>query len=178
MGFLSEEEKKRIAEEEEVRSQVRRKYEQKSSGVAGVLSTLCPGLGQIYNGQIGKASLFFFCFIVVLIALSLGAVTLVKGPSSGASFNIANSTGISEEKPVEMNEEGIVPGEVDAEVTQPDQAQQAPETEKVNKEQKAVIKALTLTGLGAIVAILTVLFAIRDAVRTARRKNQESGGLD
>ena len=173
MGFLSEEDKKKIAEEEEFPSQVRRKYEQKSSGVAGVLSTLCPGLGQVYNGQIGKASFFFFCFIVGLTVLCLGATTLVKGSSSGASFNIASSAGISEEKPVEMNEEGIVPGEVDTGVTQPGQTQQAPETEKVSKEQKAVIKALALTGLGAIFAILTVLFAIRDAIRTARRKNQE-----
>ena len=171
MGFLIEEDKKRIAEEEEIRSQVRRKYEQKSSGVAGVLSTLCPGLGQVYNGQIGKASFFFFCFIVGLTVLSLGAAALVKGPSSGASFNIASSVGISKEKPVEMNEEGIVPGEVDAGMTQPGQAQQAPKTEKVSKEQKTVIKALALTGLGAIFAILTVLFAIRDAIRTARRKN-------
>lgn len=173
MGFLNEEDKKKIAEEEEIRSRVRRKYEQKSSGVAGVLSTLCPGLGQVYNGQIGKASLFFFCFIVGITVLSLGALTLVKGPSSGASFNIASSADVSEENPVEMNEEGIVPEEVDAGVTQPGQAQQAPETEKVSKEQKAVIKALALTGLGAIFAILTALFAIRDAIRTARRKNQE-----
>ena len=74
---------------------------------------------------------------------------------------------------MEMNEEGVVPGEVDAKVTQPGHTQPAPETEKVSKEQKAVIKALALTGLGAIVAILTVLFAIRDAIWTARRKNQE-----
>ena len=109
MGILTEEEKKRIAEEEEIRSQVHRKYEQKSSGVAGVLSTLCPGLGQVYNGQIGKASIFFFCFIVGLTVLSLGAVSIVKGPSSGSSFNVASGAGISEEKPVEMSEEGIVP---------------------------------------------------------------------
>jgi hypothetical protein len=176
MGFLSEEDKKRIAEEEEIRSQVRRKYEQKSSGTAGVLSTLCPGLGQVYNGQIGKASLFFFCFMVGLTVLSLGATTLVKGPSSGASFNITSSVGISKEKPVEMNEEGIVPGEINTRVTQPSQeekAQPAPKTEKLSKEQMAVIKALALTGLGAIFAILTVLFAIRDAIRTARRKNRE-----
>jgi len=173
MEFLSEEEKKRIREEEEVRNQVRRKYEQKSSGVAGVLSTLCPGLGQVYNGQIGKASLFFFCFIVGLIALSLGAVTLIKGPSSGASFNVVSSADVSEEKPVEMNAEGIVPEAVDAEAKQSSQPQQAQGTEKVSKEQAMVIKALVLVGLGAIVAILTVLFAIRDAIWTARRKNQE-----
>ena len=168
MGFLSEEEKKRIVEEEEIRSRVHRKYEQKSSGVAGVLSTLCPGLGQVYNGQIGKASLFFFCFIFGLTVLFLGTITLVKKPSSGASFNIASSAVVSEEKPVEMNADGVVPEEIGAVATQP-----APGTEKVSKEQKTVIKALALTGLGAIIAILTVLFAIGDAIRTARRKNQE-----
>ncbi|MCX5641929.1 MAG: hypothetical protein NTY10_01605 [Candidatus Omnitrophica bacterium] len=173
MGFLNEEDRKRITEEEEIRSQVRRKYEQKSSGLAGVLSTLCPGLGQVYNGQIGKASLFFFCFIVGLTVLSLGATTLIKGPSSGASFNLASSAGISKEKPVEMNEEGIVTAEVNAGITKPDQAKQTPETEKLSREQKTVIKALALTGLGAIIAILAALFAIRDAIRTARRKNQE-----
>jgi len=172
MGILSEEEKKRIAEEEEVRSQVRRKYEQKSSGVAAVLSTLCPGLGQVYNGQIGKASFFFLCFIIGLTVLSLGSVTLVKGPSSSSSFNIATSTG-TPQQPVEMNAEGIVPEAVDTVVVQ-GQVQSGAGTEKVSREQKAVIKALSMVGLGAVIAILAVLFAIRDAIRTARRKNQEA----
>jgi len=172
MEILSEEEKKKIAEEEEVRSQVRRKYEQKSSGVAGVLSTLCPGLGQVYNGQIGKASIFFFCFIVGLTILCMGAITLVKGPSSSASFNITSNAGISEETPVEMNEEGIVPGEiVDTSVTQPAQEQQSPANEEMSTEQKAVVKALAKTGVGAIIAILAALFAIRDAILTAKKKN-------
>ena len=174
MGILSEEEEKKIAEEEEVRSRVRRKHEQKSSGVAGVLSTLCPGLGQVYNGQIGKASIFFFCFIVGLTVLFMGAITLVKGPSSSASFNIASNAGVSEETPVAMSEEGVVPEEVDTSVMQPEQEQQAPAGEKMNKGQKAVVKALAKTGLGAIIAILAVLFAIRDAILTAKRKNLAS----
>jgi len=170
MGILNEEEKKKIAEEEEVRSQVRRKYEQKSSGLAGVLSTLCPGLGQVYNGQIGKAGIFFFCFIVGLTVLFMGAITLVKRPSSSASFNITSDAGMSEETPVEMNEEGIIAEEiVDTSVAQPAQEQQSPVN--MSTEQKTVVKALAKTGLGAIIAILAALFAIRDAILTAKKKN-------
>jgi TM2 domain-containing membrane protein YozV len=44
--------------------------EQKSSGIAAVLSVLIPGLGQIYNGEIGKGILF------ILLAFVFGALTL------------------------------------------------------------------------------------------------------
>lgn len=171
MGIIAEEEKKRIAEEEEIRCQVRRKYEQKSSGVAAVLSTVCPGMGQVYNGQIGKASVFFLCFVIGLTILSLGSVTLVKGPSSSSSFNITGSASVLPEKPVEMNEEGIIPEAVDTGAVQ-NQTQQKAGTEKLSREQKSVIKALAMVGLGAIVAILAILFAIRDAILTAKRKNR------
>lgn len=172
MGFLNEEEKKKIVEEEEVRSQVRRKYEQKSSGIAGVLSTLCPGMGQVYNGQIGKASLFFFCFIVSIAVLCLGIIGVVKKSSPGASFSMASSAGISEEEPVQMSPEGVVAGEVATTETAAAEQPAAPETGKISKEQKAVINSLAMIGLGAVLALFTVLFAISDAIRTARRKNQ------
>ena len=175
MGTLTEEEKARIAEEEEVRSQVRRKYEQKSSGTAGVLSTLCPGLGQIYNGQVGKGSLFFLLFFAGITILSIGTTLLVKGPSGGASsFNIASK--VSSGPPVEMNEEGIVPEEMAAEtqkaVEKETQDQAKAEKDQANSQEKAVLKSLGLILLGALVMVITALLAIRDAIRTARRKNQ------
>ena len=51
--------------------------EKKSEGIAAVLSFIIPGLGQIYNGQIGRGILFiilaiiFAVMIIVLIGLIL-----------------------------------------------------------------------------------------------------------
>jgi TM2 domain-containing membrane protein YozV len=69
-GVLSEEERKKKAYEEEL---IRAKAQQtarvgtRSPGLAAVLSFLYPGLGQIYNGQIGKAILF-----IILGAIFIG----------------------------------------------------------------------------------------------------------
>ena len=174
MGILTEEEKARIIEEEEVRSRVRRKYEQKSSGMAAVLSTLCPGLGQVYNGQIGKGATFFLVFIIGISVLSMGAIALVKGPSSSTSFNVAGGL-VGSEEPVVMNEEGMVLEEMAAEsALQKQGAAEVPAAgEGVSKEQKAVIRALLMTLFGAIITIIGVFLAIGDAIRTARRMNQE-----
>jgi len=40
--------------------------ERKSSGIAVLLSFFLPGLGQIYNGQIGKGVLFIFLAFIFL----------------------------------------------------------------------------------------------------------------
>jgi TM2 domain-containing membrane protein YozV len=42
----------------------------KSSGIAAVLSLILPGLGQIYNGQIGKG-LIFMIIITPILALTV-----------------------------------------------------------------------------------------------------------
>lgn len=44
--------------------------EKKSSGIAAIASFFIPGLGQIYNGEIGKGILFIIIsFILVLLML-------------------------------------------------------------------------------------------------------------
>ncbi len=43
--------------------------EVKSSGLAAVLSFILPGLGQIYNGQIGKGLLFIILLIVSVLSI-------------------------------------------------------------------------------------------------------------
>lgn len=45
------------------------KEHQKSPGLAALLSGLIPGLGQVYNGQVGKGVLIliFFMFSVILV---------------------------------------------------------------------------------------------------------------
>ena len=49
---------------------VRQKYtEVKNAGVAAILSFILPGIGQIYNGQIGKGVLFLF-FEFIFFSLS------------------------------------------------------------------------------------------------------------
>jgi TM2 domain-containing membrane protein YozV len=41
--------------------------ERKSSGIAAVLSFFVPGLGQIYNGQIGRGILFIFIYFILIL---------------------------------------------------------------------------------------------------------------
>ena len=47
----------------------------KSSGLAAILSFFIPGLGQIYNGQIGKGLLMivalFVCFILIFVLIGI-----------------------------------------------------------------------------------------------------------
>ena len=155
MGVLPDEEKERIIEEEELRAKVRRKYEQKSTGVAAVLSTICPGLGQIYNGQLGKGAIFFFIIGLSLILLGTGITFWIKGvPGKQESVAV-----VGEEKPVEMTEEGIVIEEEEKE---------SEEEEKKNVPPLAVI----LTILGLIGLGLGGSFSVRDAIKTARRINE------
>jgi TM2 domain-containing membrane protein YozV len=74
---LSEEERKKRAYEEEL---LRAKAQQaarvgiKSPGVAAVLSFFFTGLGQIYNGQVGKAILF-----IILGTISIGLMFIGIG---------------------------------------------------------------------------------------------------
>lgn len=156
MGVLTDEEKERIIEEEELRAKVRRKYEQKSTGVAAVLSTICPGLGQIYNGQLGKGAIFFFIIGLSLILLGAGITFWIKGvPGKQESVAV-----IGEEQQVEMTEEGIVIEE----------EKESEEEEKKNVPPLAVI--LTILGIAGLG--LGGSFSVRDAIKTARRLNLES----
>jgi len=52
--------------------------EKKSSGISAVLSAIVPGLGQIYNGQIGKGVLFFIAsiFLALTIFILIGFILL------------------------------------------------------------------------------------------------------
>ncbi|MCM8805340.1 MAG: hypothetical protein NC825_01215 [Candidatus Omnitrophica bacterium] len=174
MGILSEEEKARIIEEEEIRASVRRKYEQKSTGAAAVLSTLCPGLGQVYNGQFGKGALFFITVVVGLVLFLWGLIVTVKEIRSfGGSHEmstVSEGTGIGSEKPVPMTEEGIVMEEVEKE-------QKAQEEKKETKKEESITKyipkkyvAFTLVGL--ILMVGGAGFAIKDAIKTAKRINE------
>ena len=51
---------------------------QKNPGMAAVLSALCTGMGQLYNGQIGKGLLFMFVQVinVLLMFVVIGFITL------------------------------------------------------------------------------------------------------
>ncbi|MCS7179779.1 MAG: hypothetical protein NZ891_00285, partial [bacterium] len=154
MAF-TEEERKKIEEEEKLRIKLRLKYEQKSSGLAGVLSSICPGLGQIYNGQFGKASLIMFLILLFLVVFSLGITFMVKGlPQKGEKVGL-----IEEEKPVEITEEGIV----------------IEETKKEEKKDEVKEKAKSpyiLTIIGLVGLCNTWKYNVNDAIRTAKKINE------
>lgn len=157
--MLSEEEKKKIFEEEELRAKVRRKYEQKSSGTAGVLSTVCPGLGQIYNGQIGKGAAFFVIILVSLTLICLGFTLWIKGaPEGGEAASI-----VSEGKQVEISEDGVV--------------EEAEEKESEEKESSAAGNIPVSVAVMTIVGLAGLAFgggaSVKDAVRTAKRLNEQ-----
>lgn len=156
MTLLTEEEKKKIEEEEETRARIRLKFEQKSSGVAGVLSSVCPGLGQIYNGQIGKASFCLTIIFISLLILTAGAVFQVKGMPTRERPVV-----IEESKPVEINEEGVV---VDMEAEQEQE-------EKETTNDKKPATPIVLIVLGTIGITAGWNYSIKDAVKTAKRIN-------
>ncbi|MGC8976438.1 MAG: hypothetical protein ACP5OB_02285 [Candidatus Ratteibacteria bacterium] len=152
---LTEEEKNKIIEDEKLRLKLRLKYEQKSSGLAGVLSSVCPGLGQIYNGQFGKASLIGFTILISIVLLSLGITFWVKGvPAKGEKISV-----LEEEKPVEMTEEGVV-------------IEEKKETKKevTNKPKSPYI----LTIIGLIGLCYGWSYAVKDAIKTAKRLNEKA----
>jgi len=57
--------------------QLSRHFSVKNSGLAAVLSFFFMGLGQIYNGQIGKGIIFIILYIIsfLLIFILIGLIT-------------------------------------------------------------------------------------------------------
>ncbi|MCM8804280.1 MAG: hypothetical protein NC833_03385 [Candidatus Omnitrophica bacterium] len=154
MAF-TDEEKNKIIEEEKLRIKLRLKYEQKSSGLAGVLSSICPGLGQIYNGQFGKATFIGIIILISIALLSIGITFWVKGvPTKGEKLSV-----IEQEKEVKMTEEGVVIEEKKEETK--------PET------VKKPISPYILTILGLIGLCYGWSYAVKDAIKTAKRLNEE-----
>jgi len=154
--IFSDEEKNKIIEDEKVRLKIRLKYEQKSSGLAGVLSSICPGLGQIYNGQFGKASSIGI-IIISIVLLSFGITFWVKGvPQKGEKVSI------TEEKTVEMTDEGVIIEEAEK------------NKEKEEKKEPKSKLPYTLTILGLIGLCFTWSYAVKDAIKTSKRLNEEA----
>ncbi|MCM8818175.1 MAG: hypothetical protein NC915_01665 [Candidatus Omnitrophica bacterium] len=152
---LTEEEKNRIIEEEKLRVKTRLKYEQKSSGLAGVLSSICPGLGQIYNGSLRKAILIGLLIIISIIMLSLGITFQIKGVPAGKG----KTSSIQEEKEFQITEEGVVI--------------EKSEKEEEKIPQKKPKSPYLLTILGVMGLCYGWNYAIRDAIETAKKLNEE-----
>ena len=159
---IPEEKRREIIEEEELRAKVWLKYEQKSSGIAGVLSTVVPGLGQIYNGQFGKGTFFSFTVLLGLILLSTGITFWVKGTPS---FNREGTSIVQseEEQPIQMDESGVIIEE----------SQEEPkEKQKTQLNQINIPKLPASLTVGGLILLLSGWsFAIKDAIKTAKLLN-------
>jgi TM2 domain-containing membrane protein YozV len=166
MGILTEQEKNKIIEEEELRAQVRRKHEPKSSGTAAVLSTVCPGMGQIYNGQFGKGSAFFLVVLVGLVLFCYGIVSMLR-KDMGTTMKIASSMGVVKSAPVTMNEDGIVLGETEKK----DEPAQEGEGEEKSPIRRLPVKGAVRTIVGLLMMAEGAHQAVRDAIKTAKRLN-------
>jgi len=154
---IPEERKSEIIEEEEIRAKVRLKYEQKSSGIAGVLSSVVPGLGQIYNGQFGKGAFFSFIVLVGLILLSTGITFWVKGTPSFKREGISTVQS-EEEQTIQIDESGVIIEEN--------------QEEKPQLKQRNIPKLpVFLTLCGFILLLSGWSFAIKDAIKTAKLLN-------
>lgn len=101
---LTDKQKRQIEMEEEYRFNVRRtlkpEYSSKNPTLAGVLSFLIPGLGQVYNGDVWKGILIFFLSPTIIVwiygifdaykqALIANGGNVTK---SGGSFVIRNKS--------------------------------------------------------------------------------------
>jgi len=159
---IPEEKRREIIEEEELRAKVWLKYEQKSSGIAGVLSSIVPGLGQIYNGQFGKGAFFSFIVLLGILLLSAGITFWVKGvPSfSREESSIVQS---EEEQTVQMDESGVI-----IEENQKEQ----PKEKKPQLNQLNIPKLPASLTVGGLILLLSGWsFAIKDAIKTAKLLN-------
>jgi len=154
---IPEEKRREIIEEEEIRTKVRLKYEQKSSGIAGVLSSVVPGLGQIYNGQFGKGAFFSFIVLVGLFLLSTGITFWVKGTPS-FKREVTSIVQSGEEQPVQIDESGVVIEE---------NQKEEPQLKQGNIPKLPV----SLTLCGFILLLSGWSFAIKDAIKTAKLLN-------
>lgn len=84
--LLSEEQKQKISDEEEYREFIRYKLNKnspqvstkgsKNPAISAILSFLIPGLGQIYNEQVGKGISIFIGFIIGLALFVVPGVIL------------------------------------------------------------------------------------------------------
>jgi H+/gluconate symporter-like permease len=154
---LTEEEKQKIEEEEKMRVRIALQYEQKSSGIAGVLSSICPGLGQIYNGQMGKASLYLGIVVISLLVLTMGIIFQMKGMPEKKESPIT----VESSEPVEMSEEGVV---IESETEQEES------TSEVKNEKKPVMPVILII-LGAIGILAGWNYSVKDAINSAKRLN-------
>ena len=159
---IPEEKRREIIEEEELRAKVWLKYEQKSSGIAGVLSTVVPGLGQIYNGQFGKGTFFSFTVLSGLILLATGITFWIKGVPS---FNKEETSIVQsdEEQTVQMDESGVIIEE---------SQEESKEKQKPQLKQMNIPKLPASLIVGGLILLLSGWsFAIKDAIKTAKLLN-------
>jgi TM2 domain-containing membrane protein YozV len=75
---LTEEEKKRIEEEEKYRAQISapNQVAQQKHGLPALLSFFIPGLGQMVKGQVGKGILIFIGTIVGFMLLIIPGIII------------------------------------------------------------------------------------------------------
>ena len=155
MAPLTDEEKRAIEEEEEIRVKVRLKFQKRSSGTAGVLSGICPGLGQIYNGQLYKASAFLASVLIGLVLLVAGILFLVRGMPSGDSTYT-----FQESESFDISDEGIV--------MDPDME----EFIHTGGEERIPASPLILIVVGLTAIIIGRNYSIKDAMKTAEILNR------
>ena len=167
MAFFTDEEKKKIEEKEEISARVYLKYEKKSSGAAGVLSSVCPGLGQVYNGQMGKASLCIAIVLIGLLLLSAGIFFQVKGmPVREKPGAMIEEAAFEAGEEVEISEEGVIIGAETA-----TEAEQAAGNEAEQECERKPATPVVLMVLGAIGILGGWNYSVKDAIRTAKRIN-------
>lgn len=157
MGNLSEAEKKRIVEEEELRAQVRKRHETASPGLAAVLSAVCPGLGQVYNLQLKKGSAYFLLAFASIILLVLGIAGMIRATAASGDPGL-----LAEEESLIMTDDGVV---LDAERFE------GPMADVPRPGRNLAFLLIGLVGYG-----LSRHFSVSDALRTARRANSPPAG--
>jgi len=94
---------------------------------------------------------------------------MVRMPG-GSSVTIAGAA-VSRPEPVQMNEEGIVEEEAEEMAKEEAAPPEQPKAEGPSREEKRARNGLAFTGAGALLMIGGAYFAVRDAIRTARRLN-------
>lgn len=109
----------------------------------GIASFLCPGLGQLANGQVGRAFSTFFTWAGFAIITTIGA-------------KLASDSTTYIQKSEKKIEKGL------------NKLTSLPNFENLKFNQKTPKGAIALTVIGVIGALVTKIYSIVDAVKQAK----------
>lgn len=132
-------------------------YRRRSPGLAAILSVVFPGLGQVYNGQFGKA-VFFFCTAWLIIPYFIGvadAYLSARRISETSDRFLYHNLMISLESP-QQAELAPVPGQPHSWAQPPPLPMESDHDYQKARHERRMITGGGMVGAGVLLEVLAV----------------------